>query len=269
MRSKLAGVANWTNFVWDEITHELLAEYTLVSGTNTIKALNTHGIGLVSSNREGTKRYFHFDAIGSTAALADESEVVKDHYTYEAFGVVATATSTNGPSVNPFRFVGQWGYYDDGSMGSQGGLSLLGVRYLSPSKGRFLSRDPIHMLNAYVYVGNSATRKTDPSGTIAVQLGAGLGAIIGVGAGTRFGRKGERFECGTEVPDIPGWIIFVTAGTTKLMAKNKYCTTCQALCFNWCEEVEGLPGFDREACLRQCRVRFAECMGSGRWPPEF
>ncbi len=128
MRSKLAGAANWTNFVWDELTHELLAEYTLISGSYTIKALNTHGLGLISSNREGTKRYFHFDALGSTAALADESEVVKDSYTYEAFGIVQSSTSTNGPSTNPFKFVGQWGYYDDGAMGSP--LSALHIDHL-------------------------------------------------------------------------------------------------------------------------------------------
>lgn len=122
MRSKLAGAANWTNFVWDEPTQELLAEYTLISGTFTIKALNTYGLGLISSNREGTKRYFHFDGLGNTAALDDESETLKDSYTYESFGVVVTATSTNGPSVNPFRFVGQWGYYDDGAVGSQQSL---------------------------------------------------------------------------------------------------------------------------------------------------
>jgi hypothetical protein len=56
MRSKLAGAANWTNFVYDELTWELLSEYTLISGAFTIKSLNTYGIGLISAERVGVKR---------------------------------------------------------------------------------------------------------------------------------------------------------------------------------------------------------------------
>ncbi|HVL37999.1 MAG TPA: hypothetical protein VM328_01285, partial [Fimbriimonadaceae bacterium] len=103
------------HFVYDELETAypaILAEYTLVSGTFTIKSLNTHapGIGLIYTDREGTFRYFHFDALGSTAALTDETETVTDTYAYTAFGV---PTSTTGSSVNPFRYVGQYGYYED------------------------------------------------------------------------------------------------------------------------------------------------------------
>ncbi len=141
MKSKLPEFANWTDSVRGELTGELLAEYTLVGGTYTIKALNTYALGLISSNREGMKRYFHFDGLGSTTALADENEVVKDNYTYEAFGVIATATSTNGPSVNPFKFVGQWGYYDDGAMGSAAGLYCSRGHCLDSKHGTILNGD--------------------------------------------------------------------------------------------------------------------------------
>ncbi len=139
MRSKLAGAANWTNFVWDDLTHELLAEYTLISGSFTIKALNTYGLGLISSNREGTKRYFHFDALGSTAALDDENETLKDSYTYEAFGVVQTATSSNGPSTNPFTFRGRFAVYDDEAMGCALSAYSLTSRTYIRTAGRFMS----------------------------------------------------------------------------------------------------------------------------------
>ncbi|MEW5884453.1 MAG: RHS repeat-associated core domain-containing protein [Armatimonadota bacterium] len=125
------------------------------------KAVNTWGLGLISTNREGTKRYFHFDAVGSTRALTDSSETVTDTYEYNAFGVVE---SSSGTSVNPFRYVGQYGYYDDGAMGSSSGLLLLGVRYYSPAHGRFWSWDPVPSLNLYGYVGNNATMGIDPSG---------------------------------------------------------------------------------------------------------
>jgi len=126
----------------------------------------TCGLGQISTNREGTKRYFHFDGLGSTWALTDENENVTDNYSYSAFGVTVTATSTNGPSVNPMRFGGRWGYYDDGAMGSSSGLSLLGVRYLSISTGRFWSWDPISRLHAYLYVENSVTTLVDASGLL-------------------------------------------------------------------------------------------------------
>ncbi len=72
--------------------------------------------------------------------------------------------SSTGTSVNPYRYVGQWGYYDDGAMGSSSGLLLLGVRYYSPAHGRFWSWDPVPTLNLYAYVENSATMAIDPSG---------------------------------------------------------------------------------------------------------
>jgi len=136
MRSKLAGAANWTEFVHDELTGEILMEYTLVGGTFTIKAVNTWGLGLISSNREGVKRYFHFDGLGSTRALTDSSGNVTDTYEYNAFGVLESSTGT---SVNPFRYVGQWGYYDDGAMGSASGFVLTGRSYYSPRYARRLS----------------------------------------------------------------------------------------------------------------------------------
>ena len=78
MRSKLNSAANWTHFVHDELTEQVLCEFTLVSSTFTLKAANTYGWGLISSNRETVKRYFHFDGLGNTVALTDSSGVVQD-----------------------------------------------------------------------------------------------------------------------------------------------------------------------------------------------
>jgi RHS repeat-associated protein len=114
-----------------------------------------------------TKLYFHFDGLGSTWALTDENENVTDNYSYSAFGVTVSATSTNGPSTNPMRFGGRWGYYDDGAMGSSSGLSLLGVRYVSIGSGRLWTWDPIANGSSYSYVDNSAPNAVDPSGNSA------------------------------------------------------------------------------------------------------
>ena len=79
---------------------------------------NTWGLGLISTNREGTKRYFHFDGLGSTWALTDYDETVTDTYAYSAFGTTTTQDSANGPAVNPFMYLGRLGAYDDGARGS-------------------------------------------------------------------------------------------------------------------------------------------------------
>jgi len=150
MRSKLNSAADWTNYIHDELTENLICEYTLVGGTYSIKALNTYGLGLISSNRNGTIRYLHFDGLGSTAALTDIAQNITDTYTYDAFG---NPLSTSGSSVNPYRYVGQWGYYDDGAMGSSSGMLLLGVRYYWPRYGRFLTWDVASNFNAYTYRG--------------------------------------------------------------------------------------------------------------------
>jgi RHS repeat-associated protein len=165
MRSKLDDASDWTNFIHDELTENLICEYTLVSGTFTIKALNTYGLGLISSNRQGTIRYFHFDGLGTTYHLTDTSQTVTDSYSYDAFGVPTSAT---GSSTNPYRYVGQWGYYDDGAMGSTSEMLLLGVRYYWPKYGRFTVWDALTSLAAYQYAINCPTHLTDPSGYIAV-----------------------------------------------------------------------------------------------------
>lgn len=115
MRSKLNGATDWTNFIHCPVTGELLAEYTLVSGTFSLTAVNTWGAGLISTNRGGTKRYFHFDGSGNTVALTNDTGTVTDSYEYSLFGVTESSSVT---SVNPFRFKGSIGAYSDGAMGS-------------------------------------------------------------------------------------------------------------------------------------------------------
>ena len=167
MRSKLAGATDWTNFIVCPVTGNLLCEYTLISSTFTIKSVNTWGIGLISTNREETIRYFHFDGIGSTAALTDNTGLVTDTYSYSAFGVTESST---GSSVNPFRYIGQFGYYDDTARGSNSGLLLLGVRYYSPSRGTFISWDSMRLPNSYNYVRKNVTQSIDPSGRMPLGL---------------------------------------------------------------------------------------------------
>jgi RHS repeat-associated protein len=252
MRSKLAGAANWTEFVHDELTGEILMEYTLVGGVFTIKAVNTWGLGLISTNREGTKRYFHFDGLGSTRALTDSSENVTDTYEYNAFGVLE---ASSGSSVNPYRYVGQYGYYDDGAMGSASGLLLLGVRYYSPAHGRFWSWDPVPNINLYAYVSNSATMAIDPTGTL-------FWIVVAVAAVVCAGGCGKAaLEDLAECSDTPS-CRFMCERYNDSVRRGDW-THWEAECLVCCDDMHTGTGVD--LCASECYNRRLPCLCPRNW----
>jgi RHS repeat-associated protein len=101
--------------------------------------------------------HFLADALGSTVALSDGTEVVSTNYTYAPFGDTLV---TGLPPANPFQFTGR---QVDGT-----GLYFYRARYFHPHLHRFVSEDPIGLasgdLNLYAYVGNNPLRFSDPYG---------------------------------------------------------------------------------------------------------
>jgi len=104
---------------------------------------------------------YQFDALGSTAALLDESASVTDRYVYRAFGEIASHT---GASDTPFTFVGRQSYQHDSELD----LYFATSRHLDPVVGRWTSQDPIRWQagdeNLYRYVKNNPASVVDPSG---------------------------------------------------------------------------------------------------------
>ena len=107
--------------------------------------------------------YYHFDALGSTRMLTDESGHITDTYTYDAWG---NASHTYGGTSQPYQYVGQLGYYthyQDANLP----LLQLGVRFYDPQTGRFGQVDavgnPTNGSN-YAYVLDNPVRCLDPSG---------------------------------------------------------------------------------------------------------
>ncbi len=104
---------------------------------------------------------YQFDALGSTAALLNESASVTDRYVYRAFGEIASHTGT---ADTPFTFVGKQSYQHDSELD----LYFATSRHLDPVTGRWLSQDPIRWQagdeNLYRYVRNNPASAVDPSG---------------------------------------------------------------------------------------------------------
>jgi RHS repeat-associated protein len=106
-----------------------------------------------------------FEAPGSVRQLADAAALVTDTYLYDSFG---NTLAESGSSVNPYRFIGGLGYYQDPDTGAY----YIRSRYLNTQVARFLSRDEArwniaafrHGASQYGYSRNGPTRFVDPSG---------------------------------------------------------------------------------------------------------
>jgi len=119
-----------------------------------------HGLGLVSELRNGTNKFYHADALGTTRAMTGSTGSVTDTKSTDAFGNTFTPGSS-GTTPTPFGFAGQHGYQSD----PDSGLMRLGHRYYDSSVGRFLSRDPIQDgYNWYTYCDNDPVNGVDPEG---------------------------------------------------------------------------------------------------------
>ncbi|MCC1498310.1 RHS repeat-associated core domain-containing protein, partial [Alcanivorax sp. 1008] len=149
-----------TNFVVDHNQQyaQVLAE--MEAGTTTKQY--TYGDDLLSqSEGAGQERFFLYDGLGTTRALADGSEAVTDTYVYEAFGELLAST---GSSDNAYRYTGE--QYDSGL-----DQYYLRARYYDHGVGRFTQMDswkgrignPI-TLHKYLYTHANPVNGTDPTG---------------------------------------------------------------------------------------------------------
>src|SRR5437763_6382912 len=90
---------------------------------------------VVSENRNGVKRDYVPDPLGSTVALLDNTQAQTDTFTYWPYGEVKTRTGTTD---TPFQFVGTWGYYRDSTT-----KTYVRARYLNTAVARWLTNDPV------------------------------------------------------------------------------------------------------------------------------
>jgi RHS repeat-associated protein len=153
-----------TNFVWNPVDDCIISE---LDGTGTVQAVYTNEPqqygGVISQRRGTTTSTHHYDALGSTRFLTDSSGNVTDTYLHDAWG---NSVASTGTTVNPFRWVGKYGYYTDDNTG----LVYVRARMYQSTMARWMSIDPIYFEDyrneVFRYARNSPLVRIDPTGLI-------------------------------------------------------------------------------------------------------
>ncbi len=128
------------------------------------------GVGGLLMTKEGGESYLPaYDTMGNVHAMIRSSDrAVVAAYEYDAFGKTIRESGTYA-AQNPFRFSTK--FHDQ-----ETGLIYYGLRYYSPSMGRFINRDPISErggLNLYAFVGNNGVNRIDLLGMTPILGDAG------------------------------------------------------------------------------------------------
>lgn len=129
-------MATLTSYHWDPIDDCVLMESNQSGSTI---ATYTHDPGafgsLLSENRSGTEYYHHYDALGSTAFLTNDSGAITDTFQYDAWG---NSVARVGATPTPYQWVGRWGYQSDALSSSHN----VRRRVYQQSTGRWTSFEP-------------------------------------------------------------------------------------------------------------------------------
>ena len=133
----------------------------LVESTGGESTTYLYGHDLLAQYDSGTWAYHVNDGLGSVRQLVDAAGEVQRAQSYDPFGNLLSASGSVGSA---YGFTGE---QEDASAG----LVFLRARYMQPSTGRFISKDPFpgyahspQSLNRWVYVRNNPVGLVDPSG---------------------------------------------------------------------------------------------------------
>ncbi len=159
------GIDSW--YVWDG--ENIQNETNTAGATRDVFCYEPAGYGKLLSIVAGSnERFYLFNAQGSTDRLLAVNQSAVDQYLYEAFGREVLKTGT---TRNPFRWLGQIGYYTETE--TAGGVPIyVRARQYDPVSGRWWSVDPVEFMQipqSFSYAAQNPVRFTDPSGESVMQ----------------------------------------------------------------------------------------------------
>jgi hypothetical protein len=101
-----------TRYVWDPVSDNVLQEKDGAAGATQVTYTNEPvPFGPLRSERRGSvTRQYHFDALGSTRVLTDDSQTVTDTFAYDAWGL-AIQVDLSAPVTFRYRGLRQYSTY--------------------------------------------------------------------------------------------------------------------------------------------------------------
>jgi len=107
--------------------------------------------------RNKKRFYYHYDGLGSVTELTSQKQKTTERYEYDSFG---NLYRQGNRTKNTYTFTGR-------EFDKETGLYYYRNRYYDPKIGRFITQDPLGMIdgpNLYAYVNNNPVNFVDPLG---------------------------------------------------------------------------------------------------------
>jgi RHS repeat-associated protein len=133
-------------------------------GTNTgsgsqARYISANGLQIARINGTNVLDYFYSDALGSVRKTINHIQLEQFSSNYKPFGPLHGASGSE-----KVKYTGKW---ED----SPTKLYYFGARYYDAELGRFISQDPIPIINQYAYANNNPLRFVDATGQSVFDLG--------------------------------------------------------------------------------------------------
>lgn len=150
-------------YVWNDALGIFSISVEIRAGSDFRYFIHTPGGNLLYSIEAATnaRSFYHYDEMGNTIFVTDDSGTVIGSYAYSPYGELAAST---GSLDNPFTWQGKFGVMDESN-----GLYYKRARYYDGATGRFISRDPVESIhpqevNPYQYALGNPKIFIDPLG---------------------------------------------------------------------------------------------------------
>lgn len=220
--------------------------------------------GQVNSEiRNGERKFYDPDALGSTVALYNNSQTKTDSFTFWPFGEVRTES---GSRSTKYKFVGTSGC----RVQADGGVYMR-ARVLIPKEGRWQTVDPLWpQEQAYPYVGGLPTSRSDPFG---LQSGSGFWDFMDRMTNGQWSQIWKcppvrpktpeecatDFKCKVSVRGGKG-VIGILPGIGKA-GNAHWCRACESACDSEC----CTDSESDDSCFSKCQARRRLCQVRLNW----